>query len=31
MEDYARAFLQEVNWYQIAEHMINDYIAENQE
>jgi len=31
MEDYARAFLQEVNWYQIAEHMVNDYIAENQE
>lgn len=31
MEDYARAFLQDVNWYQIAEHMIADYIAENQE
>jgi len=31
MEDYARAFLQEVNWYQIAEHMVNDYIAENQD
>lgn len=31
MEDYARAFLQDVNWYQIAEHMVADYIAENQE
>jgi len=31
MEDYARAFLQDVNWYQIAEHMVNDYIAENQD
>lgn len=31
MEDYARAFLQEVNWYEIAKHMIEDHIAENQE
>lgn len=31
MEDYARAFLSEVNWYEIAKHMVNDYIAENQE
>ena len=31
MEDYARAFLEDVNWYEIAKHMVNDYIAENQE
>lgn len=31
MEDYARAFLSEVNWYEIAQHMVNDYIEENQE
>ena len=31
VEDYARAFLQNVNWYEIAKHMIEDYIAENQE
>jgi hypothetical protein len=31
MEDYARAFLSDVNWYEIAEHIINDHIAENQE
>jgi len=31
MEDYARAFLSEVNWYEIAKHMVNDYILENQE
>ena len=31
MEDYARAFLSDVNWYEIAKHMVNDYIAENQE
>jgi len=31
MEDYARAFLSDVNWYEIAEHMVNDYILENQE
>jgi len=31
MEDYARAFLQNVNWREIAQHMINDYIAESAE
>lgn len=31
IEDYARAFLCEVNWYEIAKHMVNDYILENQE
>ena len=31
MEDYARAFLQNVNWREIAQHMIDDHIAENQE
>jgi len=30
VEDYARAFLQDVNYYEIAQHMIADYIAENQ-
>jgi hypothetical protein len=30
MEDYARTFLQDVNYYEIATHLINDYIAENQ-
>jgi len=25
VEDYARAFLQEVNWHEIAKHMIADY------
>ena len=29
--DYALAFLQEVNWYEISQHLVNDYIAENQE
>ena len=29
MEDYARAFLQEVNWHEIAKHLIADY-AENE-
>jgi hypothetical protein len=29
MEDYARAFLSDVNWYEIAQHMINDYAEEN--
>ena len=24
MEDYARAFLSDVNWYEIAEHMIKE-------
>jgi len=28
MEDYARAFLQDVNWYELAEHMISDYQVE---
>ena len=31
MEDYARAFLSDVNWYEIAEHMVKEYIEENQE
>lgn len=31
MEDYARAFLQAVNWSEIAKHMIADYALENQE
>ena len=31
MEDYARAFLSDVNWYEIAQHMVNDYVLENQE
>jgi len=31
IEDYARAFLSDVNWYEIAQHMVNDYILENQE
>ena len=26
--DYARAFLSDVNWYEIAEHMIDDIKAE---
>lgn len=30
LEDYARAFLSEVNWYEIAQHLVNDYILENQ-
>ena len=30
-EDYARAFLQGVNWHEIAKHIIADHIAENQE
>jgi hypothetical protein len=30
-EDYARAFLQDVNYYEIAEHLVQDHIAENQE
>ena len=30
VEDYARAFLQDVNWYEIADHLIKDYISENQ-
>jgi hypothetical protein len=31
MEDYARAFLSDVNWYQIATRMVEDYKLENQE
>jgi hypothetical protein len=31
MEDYARAFLSDVDWYEIAQHMVDDYILENQE
>ena len=27
MEDYARAFLQDVNWREIAEHMVQDYTS----
>jgi len=27
-KDYALAFLQEVNWYELAEHMIADYNME---
>jgi hypothetical protein len=26
LEDYARAFLEDVNWKEIAEHMIADYV-----
>jgi hypothetical protein len=29
--DYALAFLQDVNWYEIAEHLIEDYISEYEE
>jgi hypothetical protein len=29
--DYALAFLSDVNWYEIAGHMIEDYTEENQE
>ena len=28
MEDYARAFLSDVNWFEIAEHMFLDYAEE---
>jgi hypothetical protein len=31
MEDYARAFLADVNWYEIAKHMVDEYVAENQD
>ncbi len=31
MEDYARAFLSDVDWYQIATRMVEDYKLENQE
>lgn len=26
--DYARAFLSDVNWYEIADHLIMDYVAD---
>lgn len=29
--DYARAFLREVNYYEIAEHMVQAYIEENED
>lgn len=29
MEDYARAFLSDVNWYEIAKHLVDDHIVEN--
>jgi hypothetical protein len=29
--DYAMAFLSDVNWYEIAKHMIADFVLENQE
>ena len=29
--DYALAFLSDVNWREIAEHMVDDHVAENQE
>ena len=29
--DYAMAFISDVNWYEIAKHMIADYALENQE
>ena len=28
--DYALAFLGEVNWHEIAEHLIEDYLSENE-
>ena len=30
MEDYARAFISDVNWYEIAKHKIDDYILDKQ-
>jgi hypothetical protein len=30
VNDYAQAFLSDVNWYEIADHMVRDYIAENE-
>lgn len=30
-QDYAMAFLWEVNWYEIAEHMLEDYAEEEEE
>jgi len=29
--DYAMAFLSDVNWYELAEHMVADYIEEHAE
>jgi hypothetical protein len=29
--DYALAFLADVNWYEIADHLVKEYIEENQE
>jgi hypothetical protein len=29
--DYAMAFLSDVNWYELAEHMVAAYVEENQE
>ena len=31
VRSYADSFLSDVNWYEIAEHMVNNYILENQE
>ena len=31
LEDYARAFLEDVNWYEIAKNLVEDYIQENQD
>jgi hypothetical protein len=28
--DYARCFLSDVNWHEISEHMIADYVSEHQ-
>jgi len=30
MRSYALAFLSDVNWHEIAEHLISDYLAENE-
>jgi hypothetical protein len=30
MEDYAKAFLSDVNWYEIAEHLIQDFEFERE-
>jgi len=29
--DYALAFISDVNWYEIAEHMVDDYCEEEEE
>jgi hypothetical protein len=31
MEDYARAFLSDVNWFEIAQHMISDFVEESKQ